>query len=147
MGVLKGTFALPQQTAQSWVIIMVFIIGCLLTFFTASTNFVRLLQSNCTTSVFPGRYPCFQSSGGTNSLTSQYKICTGWFCNRGHIRFLSQSTVECACPRPLGAPEERRGMRARTLRLSQRLFRPRRGMRARTLRLSSDAVMRQHSAV
>ena len=29
-------------------------------------NFVRLLQSNCTTSVFPGRDPCFQSSGGTN---------------------------------------------------------------------------------
>ena len=26
-------------------------------------------------------------------MTSQYKVCTGWFCNRGHIRFLSQSTV------------------------------------------------------
>ena len=26
-------------------------------------------------------------------MTSQYKVCTGWFCNRGHIRFLLQSTV------------------------------------------------------
>ena len=39
-------------------------------------------------------------------MTSQYKICTGWFCNRGHIRFLSQATirsaetlfVSCLCP-------------------------------------------------
>ena len=27
-------------------------------------------------------------------MTSQYKVCTGWFCNRRHIRFLSQSTVQ-----------------------------------------------------
>ena len=25
----------------------------------------------------------------------QYKGCTDWFCNRGHIRFLSQSTAPC----------------------------------------------------
>jgi len=58
---------------------------------TARTNFVRLVQSNCTTGVFPGRDPCFQSPGGTHRLTRQYKVCTVWFCNRDHIRFLSQS--------------------------------------------------------
>ena len=57
----------------------------------ARTNFVRLLQSNCTTSGFFWTGSVFPIFWGYKLIDKPVQNL-GWFCNRGHIRFLLQST-------------------------------------------------------
>ena len=68
----------------------------------ARTNFVRLLQSNCTPSVFPGRDPCFQSSNLWYSRNFRIHQTKLFLTSRGHHTPLVApaelgQTRDCAC--------------------------------------------------